>query len=120
MRQAYLGDIQFPTGARVLEVGCGTGAVTRELASWPGVAEVVGLDPLPHLPGQCPPAPPAHQGGVRGGDAQTLQFPDRSFDVVVFHTALKAEARRRSAAGQFFGHIAYASLVARLPDQGAA
>ena len=34
--------------------------------------------------------------------------------------ALKAEARRRSAAGQFFGHIAYASLVATLPDRGAA
>jgi hypothetical protein len=29
--------------------------------------------------------------------------------------ALKAEARRRITAGQFFGHIAYASLVARLP-----
>jgi cyclopropane fatty-acyl-phospholipid synthase-like methyltransferase len=42
MRQAYLGDIRFPAEARVLEVGCGTGAVTRELASWPGVAEVVG------------------------------------------------------------------------------
>ena len=27
--------------------------------------------------------------------------------------ALKAEARRRSDAGEFFGHIAYASLVAR-------
>ena len=32
--------------------------------------------------------------------------------------ALKAEARRRSAAGEFYGHIAYASLVARRPDQG--
>jgi hypothetical protein len=28
--------------------------------------------------------------------------------------ALKAEARRRIAAGRFFAHIAYASLVARL------
>ena len=27
--------------------------------------------------------------------------------------ALKAEARRRSDEGEFFGHIAYASLVAR-------
>jgi hypothetical protein len=27
--------------------------------------------------------------------------------------ALKAEARRRSDAGEFFGHIAYASLIAR-------
>jgi hypothetical protein len=30
-------------------------------------------------------------------------------------TALKAETRRRVAAGQFFGHIADASLVARRP-----
>ena len=29
--------------------------------------------------------------------------------------ALKAEARRRSEAGDFFGHIAYASLIARKP-----
>jgi|Tabmets5t2r1_1033131.scaffolds.fasta_scaffold91681_2 ubiquinone/menaquinone biosynthesis C-methylase UbiE len=27
---------RFPAGARVLEVGCGTGAVTHELAAWPG------------------------------------------------------------------------------------
>jgi ubiquinone/menaquinone biosynthesis C-methylase UbiE len=47
MRQTYLGDIRLPVGARVLEIGCGTGAVTRELAGWPGVAEVVGLDPSP-------------------------------------------------------------------------
>jgi hypothetical protein len=30
--------------------------------------------------------------------------------------ALEAEAHERIAAGRFFGHIAYASLVARLPD----
>ena len=29
--------------------------------------------------------------------------------------ALKAEARRRSDAGEFFGHIAYASLLGRKP-----
>ena len=29
--------------------------------------------------------------------------------------ALKAEARRRSDAGEFFGQIAYASLIARKP-----
>ncbi len=40
MRRAYLADIAFPDGASVLDVGCGTGAVTRELAAWPGVAEV--------------------------------------------------------------------------------
>jgi hypothetical protein len=30
--------------------------------------------------------------------------------------ALKAEARRRSDAGEFFGHIAYASLIAQKPE----
>ena len=34
-------------GARILEVGCGTGAVTRVLAAWPGVVEAVGVDPSP-------------------------------------------------------------------------
>ncbi len=29
--------------------------------------------------------------------------------------ALKAEARRRVASGEYFGHIAYASLVAHNP-----
>ena len=29
--------------------------------------------------------------------------------------ALVAEAQRRSRAGEFFGHIAYASLIARKP-----
>jgi hypothetical protein len=29
--------------------------------------------------------------------------------------ALKAEAHRRSQAGHFFGHVAYASVVARKP-----
>ena len=29
--------------------------------------------------------------------------------------ALKAEARRRADSGEFFGHIAYASVIARKP-----
>jgi hypothetical protein len=43
----YLGEIEFPPSARVLEVGCGTGPVTRLLAGRPGVAAAVGVDPSP-------------------------------------------------------------------------
>ena len=237
MREAYLSDIDFPSGARVVEIGCGPGPVARALASRPGVGEVVGVDPSPiflakgrelaeHLPTLS----------FVEGDARALPLDDGSFDVAVFHTtlchipgpelalaearrvlrsggllavfdgdyatatcacgdfdplqacveacvdylvhdrwlvrrlprllqaagfelerfrshsyveapssggymlaivdrgadalvaggridletaeALKAEARRRSAAGEFYGHIAYASLLARRPDQG--
>jgi ubiquinone/menaquinone biosynthesis C-methylase UbiE len=236
MRRAYLGDIAFPEGASVLEVGCGTGAVTRELAGWPGVAEVVGLDPSPTFLRSARQHVRLRNVRFVEGDARSLQFQDRSFDVVVFHTtlchvpdpevalgeaaralrsggwlaifdgdyatptvavgpadplqacadawvsssvhdpwlvrrlpglleqagfalvrmrsygyvetrdarytptivdrgaaalaaegriggelaaALKAEARRRATTGQFFGHIAYASLMATLPERGA-
>ena len=51
----------------------------------------------------------------------TLTLVDRGADALVAGGelgpaaagALKAEARRRAAAGQWFGHIAYASLIAR-------
>jgi SAM-dependent methyltransferase len=100
MRQTYLGDIAFPEGARVLEVGCGTGAVTRELASWPGVAEVTGIDPsLTFLAAARRLSPPTNVRFMEG-DARRETA-----------AALKAEARQRVAAGRFFGHVAYASLA---------
>jgi SAM-dependent methyltransferase len=47
MLTTYLTDAALPRGAHVLEVGCGTGAVTRIAATWPGVAAAVGVDPSP-------------------------------------------------------------------------
>ena len=43
LREAYLAEIAFPPNARVIEVGCGPGPVTRALASRAGVGEVVGV-----------------------------------------------------------------------------
>ena len=234
MLEDYLADLPLPDGARVLEVGCGTGAVARTRRRAPGVGEVVGLDPSPvfveharrlaegvanlsyvvgsgtalavrrrrvrrrHLPHRAL-AHPRRRGGAgrggagdrrgrragrlrrrlrdhhrrprrprsaagvrrcRDGRARARSLPrapprhararrragrscacaatatsrtrspgyiltliDRGADTLVAAgasarpaaDALKAEARRRVAAGEFFGHIAYASLIARRP-----
>ena len=89
MREAYLADIEFPSDARVVEVGCGPGPVARALASRPGVGEVVGVDPSPifiekgrELARDLP------QLTFVEGDARALPLKDDSFDVVVFHTTL--------------------------------
>jgi ubiquinone/menaquinone biosynthesis C-methylase UbiE len=89
IRAAYLSQIEFPADARVLEVGCGPGPVARALAIWPGVGEVVGLDPSPRFLelardriGDIP------NLNFVEGDARALPLDDEAFDVVVFHTAL--------------------------------
>jgi ubiquinone/menaquinone biosynthesis C-methylase UbiE len=49
-RDAYLGLLNISAGQRVLDVGCGSGAVTREIARRVGRAGLaVGLDPSPAL-----------------------------------------------------------------------
>jgi len=89
MLEAYLSEIEFPADARVLEVGCGTGPVTRVLATWPRVAEVVGVDPSPAL------LQKARELGAglprlffQEADGKALPFEPGRFDVVVLHTVL--------------------------------
>jgi ubiquinone/menaquinone biosynthesis C-methylase UbiE len=89
MLSAYLSGIDLPGAAIVLEIGCGTGAVTRVLAAMPGIGEVIGIDPSPvfvekarELGRGLP------QLGFHVGDGRALPFDDASVDVVVFHTTL--------------------------------
>ncbi len=89
IREAWLSKIDFPDGARVLEAGCGSGAVCRHMASWPNVGQVVGLDPSPVFLAK------ARQLGqampnlrFEEGDARAMPFDDAAFDVAVFHTCL--------------------------------
>ena len=41
------GDLDLDDGARLLEIGCGTGAIARVLAASPGVGEVLGVGASP-------------------------------------------------------------------------
>jgi SAM-dependent methyltransferase len=73
----------------VLEIGCGTGAVTRTLAAWPGVAEAVGVDPSPVFIAK---ARELSRGTTtldfRVADGRAVPFDDGAFDAVVLHTTL--------------------------------
>lgn len=71
-------------GLRILEVGCGPGALTGALCRWYPDAELVGLDRdsrfIAFARAQIPGATFCE------GDATALPFPDSSFDVTISYT----------------------------------
>ena len=89
MRQTFLADVPFPNNAHVLEVGCGTGVLTRTLALWPNVSAVTGVDTAPSLLDKARElAADLPNLTFREADARSLPFEDETFDVVVFDTTL--------------------------------
>jgi len=86
---SYMSRVALPEAARILEVGCGTGAVSRRLAGRPGVGEVVGVDPLtPLLDRARELAEGIDNISFRSGRGEQLPVEDSSFDAVVIHTVL--------------------------------
>lgn len=92
-RAEYLTLLRISPGERVLDVGCGSGVVTRAIAERTGRAgSVVGLDPSVELLKIA--RAHARDAGLGGtidfqeGDCRDLVFADASFDVVVAATVL--------------------------------
>ncbi len=80
----FLDWARVPTDARVLDVGCGTGALTEAvLAS--GAGRVTAVDPSPAFIeySHSRLANYGHMAEFRVGDAMALPFPDESFDGVL-------------------------------------
>ena len=88
MLRAYLSEIRLPPGAKALEIGCGTGAVSRALVELLKL-DVCGVDPSPVFVARARELG-KHLAGftVVEGDGRSLNSPDASFDLVVFHTTL--------------------------------
>lgn len=93
VRDEYVRLLGVAPGERVLDVGCGSGAVTRTLAQRvaPG-GRAVGVDTSPALLKVARElAEEAGLGGVmelKEGDCRALPFPDASFDAVLAATTL--------------------------------
>jgi ubiquinone/menaquinone biosynthesis C-methylase UbiE len=88
MLRAYLSELELPPGAKALEIGCGTGAVSRALVEILS-ADVTGVDSSPVFIERAREL----ANGIPGltflqGDGRSLALPDASFDLVVFHTTL--------------------------------
>jgi ubiquinone/menaquinone biosynthesis C-methylase UbiE len=89
MLQAYVSEIEFPQQARVLEVGCGTGAVCRVLARESNVGEVVGVDPSPYLLDRARElSTDTAKITYQEADGKALPFEEATFDAVILHTIL--------------------------------
>lgn len=68
-------------GDRVLDVGCGTGQLTAELAEVVGAENVAALDPSEAVLAVCRSRVPA--ADVRSASAETLPFADAEFGAVL-------------------------------------
>lgn len=89
MLGSYLAETIIPANAQMIEVGCGTGPVSRQLAGWPNVAQVVGVDPSSAFVEKARQlAAGLTNLSFQEGYANQLDFSDGYFDVAVFHTTL--------------------------------
>jgi ubiquinone/menaquinone biosynthesis C-methylase UbiE len=88
MLESYTEELEPAPGSRVLELGCGTGAVSRFLCGLPAVAEVVGVDPSPHFLDRARELSSGQAVEFVTGDARRLEFADGEFDAVISHTTL--------------------------------
>src|SRR4051794_11638119 len=68
-------------GMRVLDVGCGPGGLTRELAARVGAENVAAIDPAEQFAAACRERNPG--ADVREGVAEHLPWPDDEFDAAL-------------------------------------
>ena len=81
--EQFIERLEIPSGARVLDVACGTGNTAIPAAR--AGADVTGVDIATNLLEQARKRAAAEQLKVRfqEGDAEELPFPDHSFDMVI-------------------------------------
>jgi ubiquinone/menaquinone biosynthesis C-methylase UbiE len=82
----------------VLDVGCGTGALTERLAMFVRAARVTTVDPSPASVGTCAARVPG--ATIRVGWAEDLPFADHAFDAVLAQLVFAFVSDGELAAGE--------------------
>lgn len=81
MAPAFADAAGVREGMDVLDVGCGPGPLTAELARRVGAAHVAAIDPAPQFVAACADRHPG--ADVRQGVAEALPWPDDGFDATL-------------------------------------
>jgi SAM-dependent methyltransferase len=76
--RALADEVGVAAGMQALDVGCGPGALTAELAARVGAANVAAIDPAPQFVAACAERNPG--ADVRQGGAEELPWADNAFD----------------------------------------
>lgn len=97
-------------GLRLLDVGCGPGALTGEAATRLGAGHVAAVDPSPPLVASCAQRHPGVD--VRSGAAEDLPWPDDSFDVAASQLVFPMLNDPRRAVAQMRRVVRPGGLVA--------
>jgi SAM-dependent methyltransferase len=96
----FLDWVAPPSGARWLEVGCGTGVFTELVVDTCAPAMVSAVDPSSAQIDHARRQPVARQADFRLGDAQALPFGDGAFDIVAAALVINFIPDRPRALGE--------------------
>jgi ubiquinone/menaquinone biosynthesis C-methylase UbiE len=95
---AFVRFAAIEPGMRVLDVGCGTGALTTRLAHIVGADRVLAVDPSEGYAEACRRRVPG--ASVHVGSAEALPFDDGGFDAVLAQLVIQALDDPPTAAGE--------------------
>ena len=100
-RTADLALSAVPAPQRILDVGCGTGYLLRQLdARCPDALELTGVDPAPAMIAAARAAAAGDRLQWLEGTAEELPFPDGAFDLVVSTTSFDHWADQPAGLGE--------------------